>query len=405
MSDKINNYIEETKPLFRLLRTEAFRFIIIRYNHYSLINRLKADLLQLFPDRPAFTVNGRDTNYRSLVDSYYKAARGFFYIENFEEVLANPEIYSGLNQRRDKLAQYPIALIIFISSGTEELYARQIMEKMPDLWSFRALLLDLKVEISLPVQTENWNQFITPDQVLSTSTLGGSTPEEKEQELNRLLKRIREIPENEFNLLRATYQQITKILEDLWRYDEAIEYYLKLEKIEIGDKNGLGITYSNIGAIFHNKGQWDKALEYYLNASAIFEELDDKIAFGFMSLNIGLMYSNKGEWRKAMKYYLKSEKIYKGINYLPGLVSTYFSIGTGLRNHSSGKEGIDYIILAGFIARNQRMEAVLFQMSWYLDPLIKELGTDKFMEEGERLYDQIVLQQGPQPILNTSKPS
>ena len=81
MSDKVNNYIEETKPLFRLLRTEAFRFIIIRYNHYSLVNQLKKDLLQHFPERPQNTVDARHTDYRSLVDSYYKAARGFFFIE------------------------------------------------------------------------------------------------------------------------------------------------------------------------------------------------------------------------------------------------------------------------------------------------------------------------------------
>lgn len=158
MSDKINNYAEETKPLFRLLRTEAFRFIIIRYNHYSLINQLKEDLLRLFPGRSGFTVDGRDTNYRSLVDSFYKAARGFFFIENFDEVLAKPEIYSGLNQRRDKLAQYPIALIVFIYTSTDELFARHIMEKMPDLWSFRSLLLDLKVADIQVTPAEEWHK-------------------------------------------------------------------------------------------------------------------------------------------------------------------------------------------------------------------------------------------------------
>jgi len=31
-----------------------------------------------------------------------------------------------------------------------------------------------------------------------------------------------------------------------------------------------------------------------------------------------------------------------------------------------------------------------------LDPLIKELGNEKFMEEGKRLFDRIVLGQKPQ---------
>jgi len=206
--------MEETKPLFRLLRTEAFRFIIVRYNHYSLVNQLKDDLSRLFPDRPQNTVDGRSTNYRLLVDSYYKIARGFFFIENFDEILANPEIYSGLNQRRDKLALYPIALIVFISSSTEELFARQIMEKMPDLWSFRSLLLDLTVDVAQLIQSENGNQYVASEPLDSlTSTLGGNNPEEKEKELNRLLKRVEEISENELNLLRVTYAQIAGLYE------------------------------------------------------------------------------------------------------------------------------------------------------------------------------------------------
>lgn len=166
MSDKINNYMVETKPLFRLLRTEAFRFIIVRYNHYSLVNQLKEDLLHHFPDRPQNTVDSRNTDYRSLVDSYYNAARGFFFIENFDEILADPEIYSGLNQRRDKLAFYPIALIAFVSSSTEELYARQIMEKMPDLWSFRSLLLDLKIEDVQVTPADEWHKKKDGDKIL-----------------------------------------------------------------------------------------------------------------------------------------------------------------------------------------------------------------------------------------------
>jgi hypothetical protein len=158
MSDEINNYMEETMPLFRLLQTEAFRFIIVRYNHYSLVNKMKDELLKRFPDRPQNTIDGSKTDYRSLVDSYYKAARGFFFIENFKEILASPEIYSGLNQRRDKLATYPIALIVFISSSTDELFARQIMENMPDLWSFRSLLMDLKVEDIKLSPPKKWHQ-------------------------------------------------------------------------------------------------------------------------------------------------------------------------------------------------------------------------------------------------------
>ena len=39
------------------------------------------------------------------------------------------------------------------------------------------------------------------------------------------------------------------------------------------------------------------------------------------------------------------------------------------------------------------MKNELSEMAWVLDPLIKELGEAKFMEEGKKLYDQIVLGQ------------
>lgn len=166
MSDSTNNYLEETKPLFRLLRTEAFRFIIVRYNHYSLVSRLKEDLLMHFPERQQNTIDARNIDYRVLVDSFYKAESGFFFIENFEEVLANCEIYSGLNQRRDKLTMHPIALIVFLSTSTDEFYARQIMEKMPDLWSFRSLLLDLKTENIQMNPTDEWHKKLEGDENL-----------------------------------------------------------------------------------------------------------------------------------------------------------------------------------------------------------------------------------------------
>lgn len=166
MSDSTSNYVEETKPLFRLLRTEAFRFIIVRYNHYSLVAKLKNDLLDHFPERPQNTVDGRNTDYRSLVDSYYHAEKGFFFVENFNDVLNNPEIYRGLNQRRDKLAMYPIALVVLLPASFDELYARQIMEKMPDLWSFRSLLLDLKTEDVQYAPKDLWHKKLDGDENL-----------------------------------------------------------------------------------------------------------------------------------------------------------------------------------------------------------------------------------------------
>lgn len=142
-----DNYTTETAFLFRMLRTEAFWFVIVRYNHYSILQDLKKDLRAKYPDRPSAEINAQNTTYRELVDAYYALEKGFFFIENFREVLKNPELYAGLNQRRDKLAKYPIAIIAFIEPPSEAHFGKEIMEKMPDLWSFRSLLMDLRREV------------------------------------------------------------------------------------------------------------------------------------------------------------------------------------------------------------------------------------------------------------------
>lgn len=376
MSDRTSNYMEETMPLFRLLRTEAFRFIIVRYNHYSLVNQLKEDLLHHFPERLQNTIDARNTNYRLLVDSYYKAAKGFFFIENFDEVLANPELYSGLNQRRDKLAQYPIALIVFVSISTDELFVRQIMEKMPDLWSFRSLLLDLKVKDLEAIAVEEWHAKLDTEQLdaslldmknnftqavhteipsqninikqlnITENILGGKTVVEKEQELNRLIDRITSVSSTEVNLLRIAYEQITKLLVDLWRFDEAIEYYLKLEKIEIviGDQVGLGTIYNDIGFLYSQKGDFKKSLQYYRKSEEIRYKEGDKFALGTTYNNIGGVYSENGDWEMAFKYYMYAEQMFLTSNHNEGLGATYNNIGGYYIHNKDWENALSFLL-------------------------------------------------------------
>jgi tetratricopeptide (TPR) repeat protein len=475
MSDKVNNYAEETKPLFRLLRTEAFRFIVARYDHYSLVTKLKADLSEQFPDRPVLTVDATRIDYRTLVDRYYELGSGFYFIENFEAVLENPEIYSGLNQRRDKLAKYPIALFGLISTTPDEQFARRVMEKMPDLWSFRSLLLDLKMAAPDHTTEEIRSKgLISKQDIKSTGTLGGSSIPEKKKELKRLLKRAASATSRDDSFLRTVYAQIARLYEDLFLYDKAIEYHQKIEKIcqesddkaglaetynnigiiyrkkgewdraleyylksekfrievgnkaglaasynnigliysikgewdkaleyylksekiciEIGYNEGLATSYNNIGLIYSNKGEWDKALEYYFKSEKVSIEIGDKATLATTYSNIGGIYGNKGEWDKALEYYLKSEKISIEVGDKAGLATTWFNLGTVLQQKGDHTRGDQFIILAGFIAINLGMKYDLQQMAWALEPLLKKLGEKQFMETGERLYAERVLQ-------------
>jgi tetratricopeptide (TPR) repeat protein len=340
-----------------LLRTEAFRFIIVRYDHYSQVTKLKEDLEKKFPDRPIFSVDARWVDYRTLVDQYYELNRGFYFIENFEVILENPEIYTGFNQRRDKLAMYPNALIVLISSASGELYAGKIMEKMPDLWSFRSLLLDLKSENSALAPTENRDQeFLLVKAEQAASTLGGLTGKDKEKELNRLLERIAKTPETEFGFLITAYEQIAQLYEDLFVFEEAIAYYLKSEKIlnEAEDKSKLAAIYNNLASIYDKKDDYDNALEYYL----------------------------------------KEEKICLEEGDIAGLAATYYNMGTVLQSRGDWKQGDQLLILAGFIVHKHGMKDILQGIGLALERLMKRYGEQEFIAIGQRIYEERALKGG-----------
>ncbi|SJM95433.1 hypothetical protein CRENPOLYSF2_560013 [Crenothrix polyspora] len=286
MSD---NYQEETQPLFKLLRNEAFRFIIVRYNHYSLVQQLQKDLQQRFPDRPVNTFNAKTVDYHQLTQAYYDLGSGFFFIENFDDLLKEdknslgqetPEtaqnnerrrhITAGLNLRRDKLAKYPIALIVFIGFSADSLYAKKIMEKMPDLWSFRSLLLDL--EMPLANDQPDWQNQQTEITNRSLerpiSSLGGT---DKQAELNRLLELLAATPKNETAFRQTLYPQIADLQNDLGDYQAAIDTLQTWGKIVNDDEKSQ--IWFKMGDIYTQLGDLDKALTLFQTYHKLQKEL------------------------------------------------------------------------------------------------------------------------------------
>lgn len=366
MSDKLDNYREETKPLFRLLRTEAFRFIITRYDHYSLITKLKEDLDKQFPERPTFSVDARSLDYRSLVDTYYELGRGFYFIENFEVILDKPEIYSGLNQRRDKLAKYPIAIIALISMVHDELYARQIMQKMPDLWSFRSLLLDLKVETRQLAEMEK-SDIIFARGLLKPgkSNLDKNAYASKKEQLYRLLNRVGPKLLHEHELAIRMYTQIAQLYSDLGNYQKAIEYFIKTKEINslIKDSAGLAATYNNLGEVFRKMGEWDKALDYYLKDKKISIKINDLSGLATAYNNIGLIHDNKGDWDQAIKYYNKSKQLRYKLKDTSGQANTYNNLGEVYRKIGDLERAHEYLLKAEMISSefgNQKDLATIY---------------------------------------------
>lgn len=232
MSD---NYVEETKPLFKLLKTEAFRFVIVRYNHSSFVQRLEKDLKRLFPNRPVKKVDAKKLDYAHISNAYFALNKGFFFIQNFDDVLKEERdslgketpqyakqnerrrgITAGLNLRRDKLAKYPIALFVFVPASAGELHAKVIMEKMPDLWSFRSWILDLEMETNLNIQIHSGSgDNIVIGKVFSDKIdeqinfKAKETVLKSQFKLNRLLSLLKNAPKSETAYRLTLFPQIT----------------------------------------------------------------------------------------------------------------------------------------------------------------------------------------------------
>ncbi|MGA1864319.1 MAG: CHAT domain-containing protein [bacterium] len=132
------------------------------------------------------------------------------------------------------------------------------------------------------------------------------------------------------------------------------------------------------------KGYWDESL--YLHNVILEECINVKKRYlGITYNNIGLIYSKKGEWNKALDFFIKSEKIRIEVGDRAGLAFTYFSIGTAYLNKNDKETGNKYIILAGFMAMMQGMKYEFSQMAWALDPVLNEIGEERFMEIGRKL--------------------
>jgi tetratricopeptide (TPR) repeat protein len=317
MSD---NYIEETTPLFKLLRTEAFRFVVVRYNHYSLVTQLAHDLNAKFPERSITRVDARKFDYSAISHAYFSMSHGFFFIENFDDVLKiqydsrgreTPEyalqnerrrhITAGLNLRRDKLAKRPIALFIFVPATTTELYAKIIMEKMPDLWSFRSLILDLHKEIIME------KPIFTIDNNINTEPILNNTTEDPE--LTRLITTLAQTPADEIAYRSTLYPQIVHRAIDNGKYEQAFAMLEEWEKIAQNDDRLLILLHK--GDILHIYGESEEALKYYEALQKIAIQKQDKQYVALTYERRGNIYTSLGNLDKALNYYEQYNQLEK----------------------------------------------------------------------------------------------
>lgn len=317
--------------LIRTIRPELFRFILIEYDLFPAIQNIESLLTEAYPERSVLRLSTLDKSYREIMDSIYAQEKGIILIEDFENILADENKYIPFNQRRDKLAQYPIALIAFVPAGYH--HAQTCMKRMADLWSFRSLTLNWTyTKIEQHFDAKGISSFILDNY----TALDVLELENKEKEITRLEKQLAEtaISSENLNLIDTLYLNLLHLLNRLEKNIECLQVAQNFLKIaeEYQYEINKPIVYAEIleyvgsGEILVNQN-FILALDYYNKVLTIrIKELGEKsIDVGTVYHNIANLYYEQKKYEKALYFCKKGLKIKEKVlsNNLLNLDSTY----------------------------------------------------------------------------------
>jgi tetratricopeptide (TPR) repeat protein len=315
----LSNYAEETAPLFKLLRTKAFRFVVVRYNHRSLVNQLAEDLAARWPDWPSQWYNAEGRDFAQFMAQYEAQGTGLMWINNFKDLFivertprgreteemaqrnaARRDFLAGLNLRRDRLARSPIALLVLLWATPDPLYLRPFMEQLPDLWSFRSLVVDLVAEEHSP-------NFLNINPVFGDFNIKNvniSNP----GDLTRLKAIIAQTDPTEMAYLVTLYSQLARLEMDTGHYQEVLNTLDDWQKIA----EEQPIILLQKGKAHLKLGQLDQAQVNFLKAANKLSSLGPDLTPSVQNLlaviyrRLGNVAANKGELPEAEQYLQKA---------------------------------------------------------------------------------------------------
>ncbi|MDH5476472.1 MAG: tetratricopeptide repeat protein, partial [Cyclobacteriaceae bacterium] len=106
--------------------------------------------------------------------------------------------------------------------------------------------------------------------------------------------------------LIGTLNNIGNVYANMDRHNDALEYYLKSERLYEKQKNKQSqafVPYTNIGNAYYNLGKLEQALEYY-NKSLVYEQRDNNLNGQANALhNFGIVFSAMGNHEQAIDFY------------------------------------------------------------------------------------------------------
>jgi len=293
---------EELELLSHAIEGDIFHFAVVQWHHFSLVKQAEEYLRREYPERAVLSIRVQGQSYEALTEKMYGQGTGFIFIEDFENLLADPDLYIAFNQRRGKFARMPISIIGFIPPG--ERFVEQCIRHLPDWWSVLTLLAELHAPPPpLEQPTSSW---IEPP---AFSTLGGTRQPERLEEIQNLQKRLAEIaiaPENA-KLLDNLNGQLLEILQTAGLYQAgldtadqwlkvafALDYEHTAPEAFASVLNWLGVFEQYLGHYDRAARLMEKALE--IERKNFGEEYPNVSVY---QSNLALVYEALGDYERA----------------------------------------------------------------------------------------------------------
>ena len=256
------------KKLKKVLNPKRFRFVVILYEHSSDIEKIKEYIAKEYNNTTQTALDTKNMSY-SEISKYLYTSNTFNYIDDFSTLLENRELYSAFNQRRDKISQYAMNLIVFYPKKLSDKLFQTAFVLIPDLWEFRSAVLTLE-------STRDEIKDIELKEFGLQYEYNGMNQKEKEIEIVRLEKRLEDEKTKDYeraNLLN----NLAGLYESIGEYQKAEPLYLKSLKISekvLGKEHPSTATlYNNLAVFYYNQEEHKKAYELIKKAVDIWSKI------------------------------------------------------------------------------------------------------------------------------------
>lgn len=334
------NFEQLQKKLKKVLNPSRFRFIIVLYPNTNMIDQIKEYIERIYPTSTVTTLDLKEKTYQDIAPEIYNHDEGFIYINDFEEVLNEANLYNGFNQRRDKIASHNINLICFISVYRKDALYTKALNVIPDLWEFKNVVLELQKDDKSDTLID-----IKVDSTSSYSSFGGLTTKDKKIELEKLLRKLHNTTYSELKLIYL--YQIATIYRDIGDLQNSLKYLekeLKLKKDFNSSEEDLSTSYNNISLIYKANGELDMALDYQEKALELVKKLDKKDSLSTSYNNISQIYKDMGELEKALDYQKKALELIKEVldEKHPDFAISYNNLSTIYQEMGELEKALEY---------------------------------------------------------------